>query len=164
MRYLCLLFLATLLTGCFEYDELQSVPVLMSRSDVEAAVKLEAPRAVHSPGATALHKNALYIVEQYEGVHILDNSNPASPKKSAFLRVPGIWHVAIANDHLIVDNSSDLVSFRLENPLAPNFQARGRDLLSNPPSKYSAHWWRGNSDTLVVGYKDTVVRNAGGMM
>ncbi len=164
MRYLFMLVFALGASACGDYDELQSAPVLMSRSDVEASVKLEASRPLKAVGATAVYKHAIYIAEHYEGIHVVDNSNPSAPVKTGFIRVPGIWHIAIIDGRLITDNSCDILSFELSNPLTPRLQARAQGLLMPPPSPYNPSYWSNSSDTLIVGYRDTVVRQKGGMM
>jgi hypothetical protein len=136
----------------------------MSRDEVEASVKLEAPRALKNIGATAIYKHALYIAEYYEGIHVIDNSNPTAPVKTGFIRVPGLWHLAVVDGSLVSDNSSDLVCFDISNPLTPALKSRSRGVLYDPPSRYSPIRSSRRPDTLVVGYKDTVVQVKGGMM
>ena len=163
MRYLLLLILSLIVSACGDYDELHSAPILMSRAEVESSIKMEAPRSLKSIGATALHKQALYIVEHYQGIHVFDNSNSSVPVKIGFIRVPGIWHIAMIGGQLVSDNSRDILSFNLADPLHPVLQARAKDLLMPPPSKYDPYYWGNSPDTMIVGYRDTVIRMTGGM-
>lgn len=164
MRYLLLIILLLIVNSCGDYDELHSAPILMSRAEVESSIKMEAPQSLNSLGATASHEQALYIVEHYKGIHVIDNSNPSSPVKTGFIRVPGIWHIAMIGGQLISDNSRDILSFDITDALHPVLQARAKDLLMPPPSKYDPYYWGNSPDTMVVGYRDTVIGMTGGMM
>jgi hypothetical protein len=161
MRYYLLVIFCATLVSCRDYTALESVPVVMSRAEVEASIKLESPREIRAPGATALAGRAMYIVEKYQGLHIVDNSNRSAPQRVGFIRIPGIWHVAVIGGHLITDNSRDILSFDISNSLSPSLQARAKNLLPDPPAKYYRST-RGETslDSLVIDYRDTIVKGS----
>lgn len=159
LTWLLIIFLS--LASCRDFDELQSVPVMISRTELESSIKLEASREIRQPGATAIFGATLYVVEKYQGIHIVDNSNRASPKRVGFLRIPGVWQSAIINGRLITDNSRDILSFELSNPFAPSLQSRARDLLLEPPAKFMiANPGSRPIDSLVIDYRDTIVHRS----
>jgi hypothetical protein len=148
------------LCGCAEeFDELNAIPILMSRNEMEASVKLETTRPIRKAGPTCLFKQALYVQERYEGVHIFDNSNPAAPVKKGFLRIPGNYHIAVLKGILVADNATDLLTFDLSNPFEPMLKERVRSILTQTPSAYGTRFQRiPSSDELIVGYKDSIIQ------
>jgi len=90
-------------------------PILMTRSDLEASVKLtNSAMSLTHPGKIYLYKNWIFLVEKYKGIHLIDNSNPSNPLRKAFLKVPGCMDVAVRNSILYVDNAVDLVAVHLD--------------------------------------------------
>src|SRR5688500_18087523 len=63
-------------------------PVTFSMSDVIDSIKTEAPIALENPGKIYFKDDYIYVNEIKKGVHIIDNSNPSSPKNIAFIRIP----------------------------------------------------------------------------
>jgi hypothetical protein len=155
-------FIVALLFLCScadEYDELNAIPILMSRNEMEAAVKLETPRPIRKAGPTCLFKHALYVQERYEGVHVFDNSNPTAPVKKGFLRIPGSYHIAVLKGILVADNAVDLITFDLSNPLQPILKERVRSILSQTPAPYGTIFKHiPSADELVVGYRDSIIQ------
>lgn len=89
-------------------------PILMKRSDLIHSVGFttEAPDLVR-PGKIYYKAPYIFVNERYKGVHVIDNTNPASPRTIGFIRVPGCLDMAVKGDILYVDNSTDLVAFNL---------------------------------------------------
>ncbi|MGF1638022.1 MAG: hypothetical protein ACFCUU_13175, partial [Cyclobacteriaceae bacterium] len=66
-----------------------------------------------NPGKIYVYKHWLLVNEQNEGIHFFDNSNPANPKPTHFLKVRGNIDMAIRNDVLYVDHVGDMVALKL---------------------------------------------------
>lgn len=94
-------------------------PVYMSQSELEGAVQVDAPRDLVNPGKIYTYQDYLIINELGQGVHIIDNSNPAAPQNLAFLVTPGSYDMAISCGKLYLDSSTDLVVFDFQNPVRP---------------------------------------------
>lgn len=106
-----LLLLATAVLLCSDYYPVSGhIPVLMERTEMERAVKLEPPRPMSNPGKIYYKSPYLFIVEKYKGVHIIENSNPANPENISFLHIDGIRDIAIKDDVLYADNAVDLIA------------------------------------------------------
>jgi hypothetical protein len=78
----------------------------------------------------------IYLNEKYKGIHVIDNSNPASPEKIAFINIPGCIDIAIKNNNLLADNAIDLVSIDLSGGMqALKVSKRVRNVFpeSTPP-------------------------------
>jgi hypothetical protein len=88
-------------------------PILMKRSDLEQSVKMAEARTLKDPGKIYTYGNYIFISERYEGVHIIDNTDPSNPINIAFVVIPGCVDMAVKNNVMYVDNAVDLVSLSL---------------------------------------------------
>jgi len=87
-------------------------------------IGMEAARPTTNPGKIYAYGNYLFQVEQNQGIHIINNTNPASAAKIAFLKVPMATEIAIKSDHLYTNNLNDLVVFNLSNTTNPQLVSR----------------------------------------
>lgn len=129
------LFSALLLTGCLQ-DECQATltytvyqPVFAQPAEFRKPIQMEAARALKSPGRIYYYKDYLFINEASEGIHIIDNSNPASPAPVGFLKIGGNGNMAIRNDILYADNYVDLVAVNIADPLHPKYISRTENVF-----------------------------------
>jgi hypothetical protein len=102
------------------------VPVYASRQVVNTITTEPAKPTVH-PGKIYAYGTYLFQVEQNEGIHIINNSNPQGAKKISFLKIPMATEIAIKGDHLYTNNLNDLVVFNLRNISAPQLVSRIAD-------------------------------------
>jgi hypothetical protein len=176
MRTAAILVLSLTLTGCFcdEFEKTNSVPVVELRDKVEARVHNSPARSMSDLGPCVAHGSFLYLVERYAGLHIIDNSNPSTPRKLSFLQIPGNYHVAIAKDILIADNSTDIVTFDLQDPAQPRFRERRPKTLNWLPAPHLVNWGYDSivsidnghiyysrtlhDNEMVTGYRDTTIK------
>jgi len=91
-------------------------PVYMDYATLRGSVASETPRALDNPGKIYLYGNYLFVNEVNEGVHVIDNSNPASPVNKAFIRIPGNMDIAVQGHTLYADSYVDLVAIDISNP------------------------------------------------
>ncbi|HRI78215.1 MAG TPA: hypothetical protein PLR06_01665 [Cyclobacteriaceae bacterium] len=87
------------------------VPIYSTSAEVKQAVQFEEARPIKSPGRIYFKDQFLYINEAGEGIHVINNQNPASPTHVGFLKIPGNHELAIAGDMLYADSFVDLVVF-----------------------------------------------------
>ncbi|MDQ3847106.1 MAG: hypothetical protein M3342_24285 [Bacteroidota bacterium] len=99
------------------------VPVYASKQ-VVSDIAVQAPKPTSAAGKIYAYGAYLFQVEQYEGIHIIDNTNPRQAKKIAFLKVPLCTEIAIRNNHLYTNNLNDLLVFNLDNTTAPQLVKR----------------------------------------
>lgn len=140
MKKLLLLFSILILSGSSIYQGAIYVPLLMDRSELEVSVQLVASSLpLQNPGRMYVYRNWLLLVEQYKGIHLIDNTDPANPVRKAFLKVPGCQNVAVGNNILYVDNAVDLVGVQVNfDNLQAKELARNRKALPEilSPSGY----------------------------
>ncbi|WP_181306339.1 LVIVD repeat-containing protein [Rufibacter sp. XAAS-G3-1] len=106
-------------------DECQSTityttyePVYMTKTELRSSVKVEPARELQKPGKIYSHGQYLFVNEQQEGIHIIDNSNPATPQRLSFVAIPGNVDMAVKGDILYADNYIDLVVMDISNPMS----------------------------------------------
>lgn len=90
-------------------------PVFMKRSELANSVRfVSEARELKRPGKIYYKSPYIFINERYKGIHVIDNSNPASPRNVGFIIAPGCIDMAVKGYTLYLDNSVDLVAFDLE--------------------------------------------------
>jgi len=94
------------------------LPVYMIRSEMETAVKIEAAQPLRATGKIYLYGQYILVNEKYKGIHVIDNSNPASPMNVAFLHIDGCIDMAMRNNVLYADNAVDLIAINTTNNFA----------------------------------------------
>lgn len=149
------LALMLVLTGC--HDEVETtytyktqVPVLLQVNTFrEKDIIIEPGRPLDSPGKIYIFGNSLFISEPGEGIHILDNTNPTTPKNISFIEIPGTADLAINSNILYADNYVDLLAFDISDPTDIKLVKRELDVF---PNLYSYE----ETGTIVT-YKDTVI-------
>lgn len=108
-------------------------PVYTNMEDHREAVEPEGPRTLRNTGALYVYQNYIFINERKEGIHIVDNSDPANPTPIAFLSIPGNFNLGIRNNLLYADNFVDLVVLDISNPLDVKFAGRTENVFDSYP-------------------------------
>lgn len=94
---LLIIFLAAgLLTSCTDYCEVENnytyyEPVYTSMEEIRSSVATVPVQSLKQVGKLFFRDGYLFINEPNEGVHIIDNKNPADPKNIAFIKIPGAF-------------------------------------------------------------------------
>ncbi|WP_375417620.1 LVIVD repeat-containing protein [uncultured Hymenobacter sp.] len=142
LPYLLSLLLLPALLACADHDEAQPsigyydayAPRLMARATLEASVAALPPQPMRQTGKIYVRGPYLFINEQYEGIHVIDNRNPALPHPVSFLRIPGNIDLAVKGNLLYADNGPDLVAIDISNPEAVKVSGRVRDAFRELPA------------------------------
>ncbi len=91
-------------------------PVYMLRADLREAVKVSQARVLSEPGKIYAKDNFLFVNEINKGIHVIDNTNPASPQPINFIQIPGNVDMAVKENTLYADSYIDLVALDISNP------------------------------------------------
>jgi hypothetical protein len=106
-------FILITFMGCqdktFETYELNS-PVYLSYDELREAVKDTLPLNIEHPGKIYIKGNYLFVNEVRKGIHVVDNSDPASPQILRFIDIPGNIDLAIKDNILYADSYVDLIT------------------------------------------------------
>jgi hypothetical protein len=106
-------------------------PVSRSLAEIRSGVKVESTRTLVRPGKIYVKGSYLFINELKEGIHIVDNSNPAVPQFVSFIRIPGNGDIAVRNNILYADSYMDLVAMDISDPANPREINRIQDVFKN---------------------------------
>jgi len=116
---LSLFFFILILSSCGDkagdLDVVGYKPVYVAKSGA-FEVSSQAPTSFKSPGKMFLYQNFIFITDNGSGIHIIDNTDPYHPQKSAFIQIPGVSDVVVKNGVLLANNFSDLISLDISNP------------------------------------------------
>jgi hypothetical protein len=96
-----------------------NVPVYMNYDTFRSSVLKTDGRALSNPGKIYFKDNILYINEINQGIHIIDNQNPANPVNIAFITIPGNLDLSIKDNILFADSFIDLVAIDISDPANP---------------------------------------------
>jgi hypothetical protein len=91
-------------------------PVYKTRAEVAANIKTNPSREIGQAGKFFLYGRYILVNELDKGIHIIDNSKPATPKKIGFIDIPGNVDLAVKNNILYADLYSDLVTIDISDP------------------------------------------------
>jgi hypothetical protein len=128
----------------------------MQLAELRSSFAVEAPRALTQSGRIFLHGNLLMISEPFKGIHVFDNSDPASPVAAAFLNIPGNTDIAVKDNYLYADSAVDLLTIRFDGNNA-SLAGRAEGVLTvRTPADFS------NEDVYVPQKQIVDCTNAGG--
>jgi hypothetical protein len=121
LKIILLCFIAIFAASCESDDgprdtALFAVPKIKSLAELRNGVSITGPTETNSDGKIYVADNYLFYIAAEEGVHIFNNSNPASPQNIAFLSIEGVHDIAVKGNYLYADNFVDLLVFDISNP------------------------------------------------
>jgi len=90
-------------------------PVYLSYDELRSSVQEENNVDLVNPGKIYFKDNYIFIVEELKGIHVFDNTNPASPVKKTFITLPGVVDISISGYYMYADSYVDLVVLNVQN-------------------------------------------------
>ena len=87
-----------------------NVPVYMPFSEFRTSFRKGDTLEINLPGKIYFKDGYLFVNEYGKGIHVIDNSDPANPKKIAFYEIMGNVDMAIKGNILFADSYIDLVA------------------------------------------------------
>lgn len=73
------------------------------------------------PGKVHVQPPYLFVIDEYRGVHIFDQTDPLNPTRIVFLPIKGALDVRINGDYLYVNSFTDLLSIQYQHLLDGSF-------------------------------------------
>ena len=104
-------------------------PVYMDYATLRNAIEVRGPRPLDRIGQLYAFGDHLFVGERQQGVHVIDNTDPAAPVNVAFVRIPGNTEIAIRGRHLYADSYVDLVTLDIGDPHAVRLVDRQVDVF-----------------------------------
>lgn len=90
-------------------------PEILSKADFRNSVEVLGPQNIEEAGKIYAYGNYIFVNDKFQGVHIIDNTIPASPQAIAYIKIPGNVDISIKNNYLYADSSVDLLVFDISN-------------------------------------------------
>ena len=91
-----------------------ATPELMSKTEFRKSVDIISARAIEDSGKIYVYDNYIFVNDM-DGIHIIDNSNPKFPKKVKFISIPRNEDISVKNNYLFADSATDLLVFDISN-------------------------------------------------
>ncbi len=110
LALLCIFSLSSCERDDCSYSYLTYEPIFMSYDEFRSVpVELQSPRPLQNVGKIYFYNRFLFVNEINEGIHIINNSNPAAPVQVGFLSIVGNVDIAISGNTLYADSYTDLL-------------------------------------------------------
>ena len=113
-------FILVSLTSCLKDDCNREVtytnytPIFKTLDEIRNGVVInESAREMCNPGKIYFYNDYIFINEGRDGVHIIDNSNPANPVNIGFISIPGNEDISIKNGLLYANSYIDLLTINV---------------------------------------------------
>ena len=148
-----LLLMTVLWSACIDKDDDPSFinssslykPIIMDRTEMEQAVIMMEARPLTRTGKIYQRGQYLFISELYEGVHLINNIDPAHPINEGFIRIPGCVDIAAKGATLYANSAVDLLAIDLNALPEISITSRSRETFpelippnrNNLPSEYT---------------------------
>lgn len=135
---------------------------IYSSYDQVRTVQTLAPRPIRTPGKIYVKDRFLLINDVGQGIHIVDNRDPANPVKLAFVAIPGARELAVKDSILYVDNVVDLVALNIADPRNVRLVKRVENAFSStayPPFHNVRFECPDPEKGLIVGWEKTESTN-----
>lgn len=105
-------------SGCTDYEQVPVFsPIYLSYAELRTPVMAVDPVDIGTTGKVYVKDSYIYVNELYDGIHVIDNTDPSSPRKIAFIPIPGNVDMAIKGTTLYADSYVDLVAVDIAEPL-----------------------------------------------
>lgn len=164
--FLIMLLIPLFISSCGD-QRMQTVtwteyePVYMSHDEFTSAVKMEGSRELSEPGKIYFYNGYLFVNEVDKGVHIIDNTDPASPTPVGFINIPANKDIAVKDDLLYADSHSDLLVFNIEDMQNAELIARKEGVFEFSATNYPGFPYQevDSSQGVVVDWKPVQVED-----
>lgn len=155
-----------LLQGCLKdsfqrtYTYTYYKPVYKTTAEVRGNIKTNAPQNVERPGKIYMYGSYIFLNEIDKGIHIIDNSNPAQPRNTGFIDIPGNLDLAVKGNILYADLYTDLVVIDISDPKNAVLKKTVEDVF---PHRYYNGYFTPDSSKVIASWerRDTTIRDKG---
>jgi hypothetical protein len=127
-------------------------PVITSLKDLRNAIASTSTKPLENPGKIYIKDQYLFINEIKKGIHIIDNSNPSSPRFVSFINIPGNIDMAVADNILYADSYTDVVAIDISQPTNVKELSREQRVFQNGQVD-GIGWFYNETEKTIVDYK-----------
>lgn len=90
-------------------DYLVARPLKMSKEEFKNSVDVISPLPIEESGKIYAFQDYIFVNDKYKGVHVIDNTDPSSPKKVSFIKIAGNVDISVKDNYLYADSLTDLI-------------------------------------------------------
>lgn len=92
-------------------DYLVATPLTMTSEEFRNSVDILPPEPIRESGKIYAYNDYIFVNDKYRGVHVIDNTDPNSPKKITFIKIAGNVDISVKDNFLYADSIMDLMVF-----------------------------------------------------
>lgn len=136
-------------------------PVYLPYADLRATITVEQNVDLKKPGKIYFKDNYIFIVEELEGIHVYDNTSPASPVQTGFIKLPGVVDISISGSTMYADSYVDLVVLDVSDIANIHEVGRMKDILPYTIPQTKTDYPTGYIDSdkgVVIGWNLTTIK------
>jgi hypothetical protein len=122
--------------------------VKVTLNELRSSVKTLPAQDLENPGKIYVKDNYLFINEVKKGIHVIDNTNPSSPKAISFIQILGNVDMAVKDNILYADSYTDFVALDISNPKDVKEVSRTNEVFTN--GQVDGLWWSYNSSDQTI--------------
>ncbi|NCD12739.1 MAG: hypothetical protein EOL93_09310 [Epsilonproteobacteria bacterium] len=127
-----LIAMAVIFSSCEDkltYEYMANCPVYMSYETLRTAIVQTPSQPISKAGKIYIKDNYLFIIQELQGIHIIDNNNPEYPENISFIAIPGATDMAVKDHILYVDSYIDMIAFDVSHPEVVTIKSRIKEVL-----------------------------------
>lgn len=120
-------------------------PIYASSANLDELVKSVPAKPLSGSGKIYVKGNLLLINKPYEGIHVVDNSNPSSPVNLSFIEIPGNIDISMKGNYLYADYAGQVAVIDLKDVNKPRLVQKITLSVENqqfPPVSARTGWGR----------------------
>ena len=105
-NYIILFFAYITIFSCDTDDSdyefvMVATPELMSKSEFRKSIAISSAKDIQEAGKIYVYSDYIFV-NDVQGIHIIDNTNPRFPKKIKFITIPGNEDISVKNNCMSV--------------------------------------------------------------
>lgn len=117
-----LLLLAACTQGSRPPEQIEGWAPIYRSFEAVNSVSMDSARATGTAGKIYAYGNYIFQVDQYQGIHVIDNTNPSQAKKIGFLNIPFCTEISIKNGLLYTNSHTDLLAVDISDIMHPQLR------------------------------------------
>ncbi|MFT5722988.1 MAG: hypothetical protein ACI9JN_000093 [Bacteroidia bacterium] len=88
--------------------------IFTSLVDIRASFDVQAPKEIKKPGKLYVFGDVLFVVDEYTGFHVIDNSNKSAPVRTQFIQLDGCTDLVVKGAYIYANSANDLVTIQMQ--------------------------------------------------
>ncbi|MCT4580734.1 MAG: hypothetical protein N4A35_04885 [Flavobacteriales bacterium] len=103
-----------------------------SLDEIRTSPLVTVPKTIQNPGKIFIDENVLLIGEENEGIHVFDNTTPASPSPVSFIQIPFNKEFYIEDNIIYAETQYDLIKIDVSDLSNPTLIDRLENAFGTP--------------------------------